>query len=27
VWGEPGDAITLTDDDGDVQATLRLSGS
>lgn len=26
VWGDPGDVITLTDADGDVQATLRLSG-
>lgn len=27
VWGDPGDVITLTDAKGDVQATLRLSGS
>jgi LysM repeat protein len=26
VWGDPGDVITLTDADGDVQATLRLAG-
>jgi hypothetical protein len=26
VWGDPGDVITLTDADGEVQATLRLSG-